>query len=74
MSSFNRYFPRGTRAPPTNNLIGNIEPVDNASLTEIQPGGLVVDTEYLLINNDTQEKIKATYLRFEEFASGEDED
>ena len=67
MSSFSRYFPVGApRTPPTGTLIGNLEPVDHDNLTEIQPSGLVVGKEYLLINNDTLEKIKATYLRFEE--------
>jgi hypothetical protein len=48
-------------------LIGNLEPVNIQNLTKINPIDLVVGKDYLIINNETNEKTRAKFRTFKVF-------
>lgn len=78
MASFDRYVPLGEFKfsdddkdpdPPR----GNLETVDKSKLTEANPKDLKIGKEYLLMNNETQEKTKGTFVKFDEMGDNDTE-
>ena len=58
---------------PETPLSGNLEKVNKSSLIEAKPSNLVVGNDYLLLDNDTNEKKKGKLIRTEITENDDDE-
>ena len=57
---FEEWRRQGSHKTP---LSGNLEKVDESSLTKAKPSDLVVGNDYLLVDNNTNEKTKGKFIR-----------